>query len=109
MSSLFDTTAIRDDAAHWDALAERIAANAARESTRSGFDWLARSRARWIAASLLLVAAVGFMMLERASAKTLSAEWARAFAPRDEIGKAIVLYEAPPAIGALLLGGKGGG
>lgn len=111
MPDLFDTTQVRDDAAYWDALAERVAADAARESKAGGFDWFAHSRAGWVAASLLLAAALGFMVLpaEDSSARTFSAVWAQALAPADDVGRAIMLHDGPPAIGALLLGGPGGG
>lgn len=111
MSDLFDTAQVRDDPGHWDALADRITANAARGSKGSGFDWLARSRAGWVAASLLLAASLSFMVLsdEDSSAASLGAEWAQALAPADDVGKAIVLRDGPPAIGALLLDDSGGG
>jgi hypothetical protein len=106
MADLFDTTQVRDDAGHWDALAERVAAAAARESKRGGFDWFAHSHVSWVAASLLLAAALAFMVLatEDSSAKSFGAVWAQAFAPADDVGRAIVLHDGPPAIGALLLG-----
>jgi hypothetical protein len=111
MSDLFDTSQIRDDAAHWDALAERVAANAARESIESGFDWFAHSRTSWVAASLLLAAALAFMVLpaENTSARRFTAAWTQALAPADNVGRAIILQERPPAIGALLLAGQGRG
>ena len=111
MPDLFDTTQVPDDAAHWDALAERVAANAARESKRDGFDWFADSRASWVAASLLLAGALAFMMLpaENSSATSFSAAWAQALAPADDVGRAITSREGPPAVGALVLGGQRGG
>jgi hypothetical protein len=107
---LFDTTRVRDDPKHWDALAERVAANAVRESERGGFDWLARSRVGWVAACILLAVALLSTMLRRESSSGTSrrAEWRRVLAPADDVGKAIVLPEGPPAIGALLLGTRGG-
>ena len=110
MSDLFDTTQVRDDPGSWDALAERVAADAARRSKGSGFDWLARSRTSWVAASVLLATAIAFLLLptERSPASGPSAEWEQALAPADDVGKAIVLRDAPPAIGALLLGQGGG-
>ncbi len=111
MPDLFDTSQIRDDAGHWDALAERVAADAARGSEGSGFRWFAHSRVSWVAASLLLATALAFMVLpaRTSSARSFSAEWAQALAPADDVGRAIVLHDGPPAIGALLLGGQGGG
>ena len=110
MSDPFDRTEGRDDAGYWDALAERVAANAARESRENGLDWLARSRTGWIAASLLLVAALTFLMLpaETSAARSLGRAWAQALAPADDVGKAIILRDSPPAIGALLLAVGGG-
>ena len=111
MSNLFDTNQVRDDAGYWDALAERVAAHAARNSKGSGFSWLAHSRTSWVAASLLLAVALAFMVLPtaRSSARRPSTQWEQALAPADDVGKAIVLRDAPPAIGALLLGGQSGG
>jgi len=111
MSDLFDTSQVRDDAAHWDALAERVAADAARESKEGGFAWFANSRASWVAASLLLAAALGFMALpaETSSARRFTADWAQALAPADDVGRAIILPDGPPAIGALVLGDQRGG
>src|SRR5439155_26514232 len=90
MSKLFDTSRIPDDPAHWDALAERVAAHAARESTRrNGFEWLAQSRVGWIAASLLLAAAPGWMALpvDASDATTARGDWLRALAPSDDVAK----------------------
>ena len=110
MPELFDTTQVRDDAGHWDALAERVAADAARESKRGGFEWFGRSRASWVVASLL-AAALAFMVLptENSAPRSFTAEWAQALAPADAIGRAITLHDGPPGIGALLLGDPGGG
>lgn len=111
MSDLFDTTQVRDEPEHWDTLAKRVATTAARESRRSGFDWLANSRAGWVAASLLVAAALAFIMLppEDHSARSVVPEWAQSLAPTDDVGKVIVLRDSPPAIGALLLDAQGGG
>lgn len=111
MPDLFDTHQVPDDAAHWDALAERVAADAARESKGSGLDWFAHSRASWVAASFLLAAALAFIVLpaDDSSASGFSAVWAEALAPEDDVGRAIILPDGPPAIGALLLGGQSGG
>jgi hypothetical protein len=111
MPDLFDTHQVPDDAAHWDALAERVAADAARESKGSGLDWFAHSRANWVAAFLLLAAALAFMVLpaENSSARSVSAEWAQVLAPADDIGRTIILRDGPPAIGALLLDGQARG
>jgi hypothetical protein len=105
MSNLFDTNQVRDDAAYWDALAERVAGNATRESKGSGFEWLAHSRSSWVVASLLLAGALAVMTLPAASPRTssFSAEWNQALAPSDDVARAILLDDEPPAIGALIV------
>jgi hypothetical protein len=109
MSDLFDTTQVRDDAAHWDDLAERVAAHAARRSNESSFAWLAHSRTSWVAASLLLAGALTVMVLSTDnSVSSFSTRWTQAFAPADSVGGAMILPDGPPAIGALLLGVRGG-
>jgi hypothetical protein len=109
MSTLFDATRVPDDGEYWDALAARVAAHVARESRRGGVDWLAHSRASWVAASLLLAAALAFMVrpAEHSRVTIHRAEWAEAFAPADDVGKAIVARDRPPAIGALLFADQG--
>ena len=106
-SDLFDTGSIPDDAAYWDALARRVAAHASREPRWSGFEWLAQSRASWAAACVLLAAALVLMALPRDDAPVVhlgdAADWARALAPADDVGRATVAGAAPPAIGTLLL------
>lgn len=97
MSELFDTSRIPDDAEHWDALALRQALRAMRSA---GPDW-ARSRAGWLAASLLLAAALAYGLLPREDTRL-------SFAPSDPLGQALSNGVAPPAIAALLLGEKGG-
>jgi hypothetical protein len=103
MPDFFDTTGIPDDPEHWDAVARRVAATA-RASRPSSLDWLASSRAAWVAASLLLVAAWVLMTpTERSSEKPLPVSWTEALTPKDGVGKAIVIRDSPPPIGALLL------
>jgi hypothetical protein len=111
MRDLFDTSQVRDDTRYWDALAERVAAAAARASSAGGFAWFAHSRASWVAASVLLAAALAFMALpaENSSAKGFSTAWAQALAPADGVGRAILWPDGPPAIGTLLLGGQARG
>jgi hypothetical protein len=105
MTNLFDTSCVRDEAGHWNEIAERIAGIAARKSKASSAEWLAHSRAGWISACLLLSAALLsiFTQTEKASAARRGAEWAELLAPADEVGKGIVLPDRPPSIGALLL------
>jgi len=109
MPEFFDTSQIRDDPGHWDSLAGRVAAHAVRESNLNGMDWLTHSRAGWVAASLLLVAALAFLLLPGADSSTsgLSAEWERALIPADAVARAIMRPESPPSVGVLLLGARG--
>ncbi len=111
MPDLFDTAQVRDEPERWDALATRVAETAARESRRSGLDWLANSRTGWVAASLLVAAVLAFIIFptENQSVSTIVPGWALSLAPTDNLGKSIVLSDSPPTIGALLLDGKAGG
>jgi hypothetical protein len=108
MSDLFNTMQVRDDSEHWEALAKRVAVNAARDSKRSGLEWLAHSRATWLAVCLLLAAALLSIVSVGENAKSRSADWTQAIAPVDDVARAIILTDSPPAIGVLLLGGRGG-
>ena len=110
MPDLFDTRQIPDDASYWDALSERVAAHAARDSSGSVLDWFAHSRSSWIAASLLLAAGIAFMVLpvEDPSAPSLAPTLSQPVMPADDLGKAIVSRDAPPSIGTLLLLGSAG-
>jgi len=110
MPDLFDTAFVRDETEHWDSLAKRVAANTIRQSKRDGFAWLARSHAVWVAASLLLAVALMSMLArtDKSSERSGSVEWRELLAPADDVGRAIVLPNAPPAIGALLLDERGG-
>jgi hypothetical protein len=107
MSDFFDTRQIRDDHEHWDALATRIARDAVRKP--SGVDWLAGSRASWIAASLLLAAALAFAVpTTDTSAGKSSTSWVETLAPADDVGRAMILRDAPPDMVALIFGsGRG--
>lgn len=105
MAELFDTAQVRDDASYWDALAERVAEHAAHASTERALEWLGRSRASWVVASLLVAAALVLIVMppSKSLAQSRSAEWTDAIAPTDEMGKAIGLPDRPPPIDALLL------
>jgi hypothetical protein len=105
---LFDTGRVADDQEHWNGLAERIAATAAYASKPSSIDWLATSRASWVAASLLLVGGAWALLTptESSSPKTFINEWEQALAPTDDVGEAMIVRDSPPAIGALLLGDR---
>ena len=109
MADLFDTASVPDDPQHWDALAVRIAAHASRQSEVTVFGWLASSPGSLLAACLLLGAALALALLpsESFAAKNRSVEWAKALAPTDEVGRAIILTDSPPAVGALLLAPRG--
>jgi hypothetical protein len=96
VSDWFDTSQIPDDGEHWDALAQRIA-DAARRSAR--YDW-AQSRVGWLAASLLLAAALAYGLLPRDDTRL-------SFAPSDPLGQAFSHAAAPPAIASLLLAERG--
>jgi hypothetical protein len=109
MPDLFDTRSVRDDPAHWDAFAQSIADNAARESSRGAFDWLAQSRAGWIAASLLLAAALLSMASSSGdSARTRASEWMQVVAPGDDVGRQMAVSETPPTVSSLLVQIRGG-
>lgn len=106
----FDTTHIPDDARQWNALAERIAATAALRSKSGSLEWLATSRAGWVGASLLLVAALAMMNpAESSPEQSVRGQWAEALAPADDVGKAILSRDSPPEIAALVLGEPRGG
>jgi len=110
MPEFFDTSQVRDDPGHWDSLAGRVAAHAVRESNVNGMHWLTHSRAGWVAASLLLVGALVFLLVpgkESSARRFFSTEWERALVPADAIGKAIMQPEGPPSVGTLLLSARG--
>jgi len=106
MSDLFDTRSVDDAAEHWDALAERVAREAARQSfsTRQvGVVSVVASRAGVIAAAVLLAASLAFMtMAGRQGSSRPSVELGQALAPSDDVGRAIALTARPPAVAALL-------
>src|SRR5579885_1990864 len=105
MSELFDTRGVRDDDEHWDALAARVAREAARRSAAFGASPSQRaSRAGLIAASLLLAASLAFMaVMWRQGSSAPAAELGQALAPSDAVGRTIALTGKPPAVAALLL------
>jgi hypothetical protein len=113
MSELFDTRGVKDSAEHWDALAERVASDAARQlraSRHSGVGSFAASPGGLIAASLLLAASLAFMAMtwQQASPRP-AAELGQAIAPSDDVGRAIVLTGRPPMVAALLFDEPRGG
>ena len=105
MSEFFDTGGVRDEPANWDALARRVAENATRSSRQGAFEWLAQSRAGWIAASVVCsLSFVSLAALARGQwTERRAADWARVITPTDDVGSAITMSNTPPAIGALLL------
>lgn len=102
MAELFDTRRVRDDDAHWDALAERVARQAARRSSEGGVVSLAASRAGVIAASLLFAVSLLYMTMSRGEGARSSPVLGQALAPSDDVGRVIALTGRPPALGALL-------
>ena len=110
MPDLFDTRQIPDDASYWDALAERVAAQAARDGSETVLDWIAHSRSTWIAASLLLAAGIAFMVLPVRGPSTprLASVLSQPVTPVDDLGNAIASRDTPPSVGDLLLLGSVG-
>jgi hypothetical protein len=102
---LFDTSRIPDNDAYWDALAERVTLGVKRRGYSSGVEWLTHSRASIVAASLILAAALAFLIVPRPNQSTsnLTSVSTRALAPSDDAGRAILLLGRPPSVGALLL------
>lgn len=103
----FTGVSVRDDAAHWDALAERITAATLNETRADGAARFGRSRAAWIAAAILLIVSLAYAAApERASAGAAT-DWTQAFAPADDVGRAMTASSAPPAVGALVIAETG--
>jgi hypothetical protein len=103
---LSDTSTIPDEPAYWDALAARVTARA----TRRGFASFAASRSGWIAAAVLVAAALALAALPRAATRSMrGAQWVLALAPSDRLGRSLAWRERPPAIGGLLLGDQSAG
>jgi hypothetical protein len=102
MTEIFDTSSVRDDAAHWQALAERVAANAvAANSARR----IAPPAALWVGVSLAFAASLALMILSgRPASSRDDAALRVALAPADDVGRALVQLDAPPKIGDLMLG-----
>jgi hypothetical protein len=106
MSDLFDTSRVPDDTVYWDALAARVATNALSQSRAGGLVRVAQSRAGWVSASLALAAALAFMLLPGGRNESLG-DFSEALVPTDDVARAIIVSEAPPAIEALLLPAPG--
>src|SRR5262245_12921028 len=104
MRDPFEASEIPDDPEYWTSLAEHVAASAVRASKQGTLDWLAARRARWLAASVLLVALVALSFDRAVTGPPDSrAAWIQALSPRDTLGQAMRLSDNPPAIAALLL------
>ena len=107
---LFDTSRVRDEDAHWDELAVRIAGRAAGD-TDGGLVWFARGTAGVVAASLVIAAALVAAAIPSRAAPTTdaAADLAIAIAPTDMVGRSLASLDQPPAIGSLVLGVGSGG
>jgi len=109
MTDLFDTNSVRDDDQHWDEMAKRVAAQAIRDSNQTSLDWLSRSRGSLIAVSLLIVATVVYAVLAgKKTERNVDAVSIEAFAPTDELGRAIAVQSVPPQLGTLLMPAQAG-
>ncbi|SRR6266567_351870 len=102
MTDLFDTTAIQDNPEYWDALASRITAHVARRA--STLDWLAHSRAGFVAACFAFAASLAFLMTTASppSPPNASVAWTIVLMPADDVANAMLVRQAPPAIESLL-------
>ena len=102
---LFDTSGVRDEDSHWDALAARIADHAVRD-TDGGMVWFARGTAGLIAASLVIAAALVAAAIPSRPAPRAGAiaNLEFAIAPTDIVGRSLASPDQPPAIGTLVLG-----
>jgi hypothetical protein len=102
MTEIFDTSSVRDDDAHWQALAERVTANviAGNDSGR-----IAAPAALWVGVSLAFAASLALMIFSgRPVSARDDAALRVALAPADDVGRALALPDAPPKIGDLVLG-----
>jgi len=104
MVDLFDTTAVQDDANHWDDLAARITAASIGRRSDSVLVWLAGPRAT--AAAISLVVAVVALLLAREPEAprrvTAREQWTPVLAPADAVGRSLVTGDGPPAVGRLI-------
>lgn len=107
MTEIFNTQSVRDDDAHWQALAERVAANAiaGNDSGR-----IAAPAALWMGVSLAFAASLALMIFsDRPASARDDAALRVALAPADDVGRALAVPDAPPKIGDLVLGGTEAG
>ena len=108
MPGLHDTSSIPDGAEYWDALAERVAREAA-QARVSSIDWVAARPARGIAVATLAGAAAVLLALSSAalSRPGVQEQWAQALAPSDALARSLSGADAPPALLTLLLDQRG--
>ena len=102
MSELFDTTELRDDSEHWDAMAERVAAAVVRAQTPSLLDWLASSRIVWLTAAIAVMTLLVLVLWEPEPSARATQTWVPLIAPADSSGKIMTIADRPPAIETLL-------
>lgn len=110
MTDLFDTHDVRDDPAHWDAVASRVTTHAMQAGRRGRtLALLGASRVGWLAASALFAAALGFAVTRGAGNDTMGLDlWKAAIAPSDDVGGTLVGSDRPPSIDLLLAARIGG-
>ena len=113
MTEFFDTSQVRDASAHWDALADQIAAHAARHASGNAVEWLARSRVALIAASLFLTVGLAAIVVPVSASKNAGAIrrteiLVPGLVPTDDVGRAMMLRDRPPTMERLLFGDRGG-
>jgi hypothetical protein len=102
MTEIFDTRRVRDDDAHWQALAERVASNATAGNTSGR---IATPAALWVGVSLAFAASLVLMILSGRPASSRDDTALRvALAPADDVGRTLALLDGPPKIGDLVLG-----
>lgn len=106
-ASPFDTSAIPEDAAYWDALATRVTDSAIRAD--SGIEWLAGSRAGIAACLLAASAFIGVVAFRNPSAQPPTARASFiTFAASDDMARAVMFRNEPPSVGALIIASTNG-
>src|SRR5689334_5329248 len=103
MNELFDSSRMKHDEQHWDALATRIAMSAtSRRAPGNELREFAGSGRGWIAAAVLVAVAAGALLATALRSRVASNEqFSDALEPGDEIGRVITAAAAPPSIGDL--------
>lgn len=100
---LFTGVPVRDDAEHWNSLATRVSEATLRNARTAALERLGQSRASWLAAAMLLIAALAYLAAPRTVAATPAPDLSAALAPADDVGRAMITPSAPPSIGALMI------